>query len=245
MPESAQEAMRRMPVIRPWRNIEVAATEPYGRKMYLYVQAAPVFEEHGYKGATIKALAHACHLSPASLYHYFGSKEDLLEAVVDRIAESAIASVEPILSDPQRTAPEKLRLVFSGIGAWKADRRELMLALLDVWLSDHNAVVREKLRRRQAIALEGILDRVVGQGLDEGTFRTGSRDHVAGVLAWLLLGAGDTASRLFLERRADSITFTDVEATLDAYREAIERILGAAPGSLVFMDDATLHLWFD
>jgi AcrR family transcriptional regulator len=77
MPESAQEAMRRMPVIRPWRNIEVAATEPYGRKMYLYVQAAPVFEEHGYKGATIKALAHACHLSPASLYHYFGSKREM------------------------------------------------------------------------------------------------------------------------------------------------------------------------
>jgi AcrR family transcriptional regulator len=46
-------------------------------KMYLYVQAAPVFEEHGYKGATIKALAHACHLSPSSLYHYFGSKQEM------------------------------------------------------------------------------------------------------------------------------------------------------------------------
>lgn len=77
MPESAQEQMRRLPAIRPWRDVERGAREPYGRKIYLYVQAAPVFEEHGYKGATIKALAHACHLSPASLYHYFGSKAEM------------------------------------------------------------------------------------------------------------------------------------------------------------------------
>ncbi len=77
MPLDAQEHMRGVPVIRPWRNIELAATEPYGHKMYLYVLAAPVFEKHGYRGATIKALAHACHLSPSSLYHYFGSKAEM------------------------------------------------------------------------------------------------------------------------------------------------------------------------
>ena len=77
MPESAQEAMRRMPAIRPWRNVERGATDANGREMYLYVQAAPVFEQHGYKGATIKVLAHACHLSPSSLYHYVGSREKM------------------------------------------------------------------------------------------------------------------------------------------------------------------------
>ena len=45
--------------------------------MHLYVLAAPVFEEHGYRGATIKALAYACHLSPSSLHHYFGSKAEM------------------------------------------------------------------------------------------------------------------------------------------------------------------------
>ena len=44
--------------------------------------AAPVFRREGYRGATIKALAHACGLSPASLYHYFSSKEDLATYLV-------------------------------------------------------------------------------------------------------------------------------------------------------------------
>ncbi len=77
MPSSPQEHMRSAPVIRPWLNLERTATDAYGHKMHLYVLAAPVFEEHGYKGATIKALAHACHLSPSSLYHYFGSKREM------------------------------------------------------------------------------------------------------------------------------------------------------------------------
>ncbi len=77
MPQSPQEHMHQSQRIRPWLNIERSATEPYGRKMHLYVLAAPIFEEHGYRGATIKALAHACHLSPSSLYHYFGSKAEM------------------------------------------------------------------------------------------------------------------------------------------------------------------------
>lgn len=59
----------------PWR---LVVGDPLdGRRRELFVLAAPVFRQHGYRGATIKALAHACRLSPASLYHYFRSKEEM------------------------------------------------------------------------------------------------------------------------------------------------------------------------
>ena len=68
------------PDIRPWRR---TAPEPRDRRRReLYKLAAPVFREHGYRGATIKALAHACHLAPAGLYHYFASKADMATYVV-------------------------------------------------------------------------------------------------------------------------------------------------------------------
>ncbi len=44
------------------------------RKAELFRLAAPLFAEHGYRGATIRKLAHACDLSPAGVYHHFGSK---------------------------------------------------------------------------------------------------------------------------------------------------------------------------
>lgn len=46
----------------------------FGRRWQLYRSAAPVFEHHGFRGATVAGLARACFMSPAGLYHYFSSK---------------------------------------------------------------------------------------------------------------------------------------------------------------------------
>jgi AcrR family transcriptional regulator len=54
------------------------------RRTELFALAAPVFRRHGYRGATIKALAHACGLSPAGLYHYFGSKQQFATYLLGR-----------------------------------------------------------------------------------------------------------------------------------------------------------------
>jgi AcrR family transcriptional regulator len=67
---------------RPWRLRGGGHLD--GRRRELFGLAAPVFRRHGFRGATIKALAHACGLRPASLYHYFGSKEELATYLLRR-----------------------------------------------------------------------------------------------------------------------------------------------------------------
>jgi AcrR family transcriptional regulator len=54
-----------------------------GRRHELFRLAAPVFRTYGYRDATIKALAHVCHLSPAALYHYFPSKAAFATFLID------------------------------------------------------------------------------------------------------------------------------------------------------------------
>ena len=66
----------------PWR---LQADDPLDtRRRELFALAAPVFRRDGYRGATVKALAHACGLSPSSLYHYFRSKEELATYLLQR-----------------------------------------------------------------------------------------------------------------------------------------------------------------
>ena len=67
-----------------WRPLNPPGVGPYRRQTELFRLAAPVFRRHGFRGATIKALAHACHLSPAALYHYFPSKAALATYHLDR-----------------------------------------------------------------------------------------------------------------------------------------------------------------
>ena len=77
-----ERATGEAPEFQPWRFRTSGRLE--ARRRELFALAAPVFRRHGYRGATIKAIAHACGLSPASLYHYFRSKEELATYLVRR-----------------------------------------------------------------------------------------------------------------------------------------------------------------
>lgn len=59
----------------PWKLRGGGAAD--ARRRELFARAAPVFRAHGYRGSTIKAIAHACGVRPATIYHYFRSKEEL------------------------------------------------------------------------------------------------------------------------------------------------------------------------
>jgi AcrR family transcriptional regulator len=50
-------------------------------RQHLIVIAAQTFSRHGYKGATIKEIAAAAGILPASIYHYFPSKQALFTEV--------------------------------------------------------------------------------------------------------------------------------------------------------------------
>src|SRR5262249_45699896 len=182
--------------------------------------------------------------SRGAFYHYFDSKAALLEAVVERVVELATAELAPVADDPDRSALQKLEGVFGGLARWKAERKELMLALMRVWLSDENAIMREKSRQLTAIRLTPLLARIVRQGNAEGVFSTGSAEPVASVLVSLALGANEMASRLFVALQAGAISFEDVERTLLAYVDAFERILGLAPGCWPVAYHGTLREWF-
>jgi len=206
--------------------------------------AVGLIQTRGYEQMSIQDVLVELDTSRGAFYHYFDSKAALLEAVVERTVEVATAELAPVADDPDRSALQKLEGVFGGLARWKAQRKELMLALMRVWLSDENAIMREKFRQLTAIRLTPLLAKIVRQGNAEGVFRTASAEHVAAVFVSLVLGANETASRLFVAFQAGDISIENVERTLAAYVEAFERILGLAPGSWPVDYTGTLREWF-
>ena len=210
-----------------------------------FVDAAErLIRARGYEQTSIQDVLDAVDASRGAFYHYFASKEALLEAVVERIADAVMANLSPIAADPELPALEKLQRVFAAANRWKAERRELMLALLRAWFSDDNAIVRERLRRAARARLGPVLTDIVRQGAAEGAFRVTSPDHSAAVLLVILDGSGEAVGRLFVARLAGNVPFEDVACTVAAYAEAVERILGLPHGSFVLVDEPALRFWF-
>jgi AcrR family transcriptional regulator len=198
----------------------------------------------GYEQLSIGDVLADLGASKGAFYHYFDSKGALLEAVVERMTEAALESLAPIAVDPSLTAIEKLQGIFGGLGRWKSDRRELVLAVMQTWLSDDNAIVREKLRRGMVTRLAPLLAPIIRQGTAEGVFRTTSPDATARVLVSLMQGSSEIAGELYVARQAGAVTFEEVRNTLSAYTKAFERIVGMPAGSMA-LDESMLRPWFD
>jgi hypothetical protein len=161
------------------------------------------------------------------------------------MGDAAIAGMHGPLDDPSLTAPEKFDLVFSSIAAYKAARYELVMAILDVWLSDDNAIVREKFRAYVATRMTPLLATIIGQGVRERSMAVDDADAAALVVVSLMLGVNELAGRLFVAHRAGTASIDSIVATLEAYRAALERILGLPPDSLHLVDEDTLRWWFE
>ena len=129
-------------------------------------------------------------------------------------------------------------------GAGKTTTIRILMALLQVWYSDENALVRDKLRQQTQVVLTPVVAAIIEQGRAEGTFTALSSGDTAQVILTLLYGAGETVGRLFFARQAREISLDDVRNRLAAYSFAIEQVLGIPAGSLQIVDDATLHEWF-
>lgn len=211
-----------------------------------FIDAAQrLIQTRGYEQMSIQDVLDELGASKGAFYHYFDSKEALLTAVIDQMIDEAMAAVEPMVADPNLTAPEKFERVFSGIAQFKNARIDLLQGVIQAWISDDNAIVREKFRKVAVQRLSPLMARIVEQGLAEGVYTAGPPGPVARVLLSLMLGANEAAVELYVARRARTITFETVQRTLAAYAEALDRIVGAPGGSFPITDEATLRLWFD
>jgi AcrR family transcriptional regulator len=206
--------------------------------------AQRLIQTKGYEQMSIQDVLDELEVSRGALYHYFDSKQALLDGVVERFADAALATVAPILNDPDLPALRKLEKYFGGIASIKAEQKQLMLAIIAVWNSDGNAITREKVRRLSMAVLRPVLAQVIRQGVDEGTITCSSPDETARILLYMIQGYQELAVEHFVARQAGTITFDVVLQTNAAFIEVFERVLGVPKGSVALTDQATLRYWF-
>jgi AcrR family transcriptional regulator len=198
----------------------------------------------GYEQMSIQDVLDALEASRGALYHYFDSKQALLDAVVERFADEALETINPILADSKLPALTKLERVLGQIARFKAEQKELVLAILEVWNSDGNALVRERLRQLTAKRMLPILTLVIRQGVEEGLITASDPEETARVILYLMQGYQELASEHFLGRQAGTISYEQVLKSNRIATEAFERVLGIPPRTVTLADEATLRFWF-
>lgn len=79
------------------------------RQLELLQIAQALFKEKGYAAASVRDIAKAANVEPASLYSHFSGKEDLLDATCFEMAEKFLTAIEEV-NDIYFNAEQRLHM---------------------------------------------------------------------------------------------------------------------------------------
>jgi TetR/AcrR family fatty acid metabolism transcriptional regulator len=140
-----------------------------GNKRPAIINAArQVFGEKGFHSATISEIARKAKVSEATVYEYYGSKEDLLFAIPEEITRSSVEFLEAVLPFV-KGAENRLRAVIYGYFIVYRDNPDYSaLVLLDL---KHNRKFMQTEGYHMVRRAAGLLKGVIEEGIESGEFR--------------------------------------------------------------------------
>ncbi|MDX6448451.1 MAG: TetR/AcrR family transcriptional regulator, fatty acid metabolism regulator protein [Gaiellaceae bacterium] len=151
------------------------------KRAIILAAAVRVFAREGYHDARVGDIAKEAGVAYGLVYHYFRSKEAVLEAVFRETWGAMLTAIRSV-EDRGGPATDQLRRVCAIVlGSWATDPDLIRVLVREVVRSPQ--IQREIDEIAQAFAA---LERIIVRGQKEGTFTTelGSR-----TVAWMLYGA--------------------------------------------------------
>lgn len=198
----------------------------------------------GYEQMTIQDVLAELRISKGAFYHYFASKQDLLEGLIERMQQESEQLILASLQDPGLSPLARLQRYFDTVNRWESARKDYLLALLQVWFADDNAIVRQKVQATMVQDIAPTLTQVIVQGHAEGVFATLYPDQIGPIVIALHFSLGEACGLLILKASRQPDALERATRLAAAANDALERILGAPTGSLQMIDVATLVEWF-
>lgn len=196
--------------------------KPEERKMDIVKAARTLFQSNGYNQTSMQDVIDTLGIAKGTVYYYFASKEDLLEAVVDDIIDESVERMQKMIDESSGNALEILRLLVSA-GNMTDDNDRVLLEMH----CRSNYEMHGRLLATAILKQAPFYARLFEQGCKEGIFQTDTPLETAEFIL--------TA----VQYLTDLGIYPWTEETLSRRSKAVpammERLLMAPPGSFQFL----------
>lgn len=207
--------------------------------------AQELFYSKGFEQTSVQDIIDTVGIAKGTFYHYFSSKNQLLDELVERMLEQTMQMVEPIVNDDNLDALQKFHLFFGTIENWKLENKPFFKGLLQVFYHDDNAILRQKLKTASITATALPLNKIIGQGVDEGVFDTCYPDDIGEIIILIGQSLAEKLAIMLLRTEGNGTPLPTVERKITVSQDAMERLLGAPSGSIKIFNFDRLRQWFE
>ncbi len=207
--------------------------------------AQNLFYSKGYEQTSVQDIIDAVGIAKGTFYHYFRSKQHMLDAMIDRILLQTIQTLERVVNDDHLNAVEKFNRFFTDGATVKFENQEVIKAFMKVYYHDDNAILRERTNVESLRQVSPLMVQIIQQGVDEGRFVTSYPNSSAEIVMQISQHMSGTVTNLFLAADGNTAVIEIIENKIAAYEEAITRVLGASPGSIRIGEFENYRRWFE
>ncbi|WP_238906756.1 TetR/AcrR family transcriptional regulator [Clostridium sp. YIM B02506] len=129
--------------------------------------AEKLFHIKGYDKCTINDILKEVGIAKGTFYHYFKSKEEVLDAIVSRYKDVVITKVNEVANNDVITLEEKL------MGAFMSMRiiDQLDSGMINEMHKTENALLHQKILNQIVIDVAPILVKIIKEGVDRKVWR--------------------------------------------------------------------------
>lgn len=190
------------------------------RKNEILDAANELFGQKGFDGTSTNDILEMVGIARGTLYYHFKSKEEIMDALIDRIGSRIISAAQAIASDKSLSVLERFIRVALSLNVSEGNGKEL----IEHMHNPQNALMHQKTQKMMISGITPILTGIIREGMEEGLFNTPfPYESMEMILVY--------ANTIFDD---DAIEMTDEGRNLriQAFIYNMERLIGAESGSL-------------
>ena len=184
--------------------------------------ARQLFQTKEYDKATMQDVMDSLGIAKGTIYHYFKSKEELLEAVIHDIVDKNIEKMQALIERSNGNSLQKIQLLVEA-GNIAADQSSILNHLH----RRGNEAMHTRLLAATLIKQAPLYAKLIEQGCNEGIFQTDTPRECAEFIL--------SAVQFLTDMGIYPWTQEDLIRRSQAFPKLIEQQLKAPPGSFQFM----------
>ncbi|WP_274365003.1 TetR/AcrR family transcriptional regulator [Paenibacillus thermotolerans] len=206
---------------------------PEERRAEILESAKQLFSTKGYENTSVNDIIHKIGVAKGTFYHYFKSKEEIADAVIQDAVERSIEAFKKINSNAEIKSIEKYSNIIRFFSQEAAKHYDA--GLMKHLHHEDNVRLHKKMKVAMIEEFVPIITDVIVQGVNEGVFHT---EYPREVSEFLLVGM-----HFIFDPSYFACSKEQFVAKLDALCEIHEKLLEAPKGSFLFIKEVLINLY--
>lgn len=206
--------------------------EYHVRKNELLDIALELFLLKGYNATSVEDIIKGAKIAKGTFYHYFKSKKELLDALVNRVVENGRAVYKSILESTEINSIEKILMAVRAIDQWKRTDKSLFMMKYLLKDVDNNIDLWYSLRVRAITELAPLFQEILEEAIRGGVIKPQENSFLGEIILQLIFDLKEAVASDMKKASNQVEAIENIKLRQAAYLSIIEGMLALSPMTL-------------